>query len=104
VEERRLDKERMTVTYPLPARFRASNTMFQTVRNDCSLFFAAHSTGLVRISVRDFLDGLKGEDVVEERLSQSKICSWCDYCLGIFGAYMMYCEYQIAEPAVSIKA
>ncbi|PMD18883.1 hypothetical protein NA56DRAFT_222879 [Hyaloscypha hepaticicola] len=90
VEERERDEERMTVNYPLPDRFMASAAMFRTVRNDCSLFFAARSAGLVRILVRDFPDGLKGEYVVEGRLSQSKIYPSCDYCPKFIGVYMMY--------------
>ena len=103
VEERERDEERMTVNYPLPDRFMASAAMFRTVRNDCSLFFAARSAGLVRILVRDFPDGLKGEYVVEGRLSQSKIYPSCDYCPKFIGVYMMYCEYRNFEPAVTVK-
>jgi hypothetical protein len=91
----------MTVTYPLPASVRASAAMIRTMRNDCSLLFAARSAGLVRILVSNFPDRSKGEDMAElplgkalcERLYHSEICSWCDSCLKVIGSDISYGEY-----------
>ncbi len=103
VEEGRPD-ERMTVTYPYPAIFVASRR-FLTVRNDCSLFYAARSASLVRISVKDLSDELKGEVVEEplgttllEWLCYSEIYTWCVSCLKTIGANIKYGEHQITVP------
>ena len=79
--------------------------MFRTVRNDCSLFFAARSAGLVRISVSNFPDGSKAEDMAELslgkapwwRLCHSDISPWCVSCLETIGSDIRYGEYQITE-------
>ena len=106
MEEGERAEEGITVTYPLPVRFEASDAMIRTMRNDCSLLFAARSAGLVRILVSNFLDRSKREDMAElalskafwERLYNSEICSWCVSCLKIIGADIRYGEYQITEP------
>jgi hypothetical protein len=104
VEEGERAEERITVTYPL------QYDRFLTLKNDWSLFFVAHSAGLVRISVSNVPDEWKGEDMAEfplrkalwqalwERLYHSEIYPWCVSCLKAIGAEIRFGEYQITEP------
>ena len=104
MEEGERAEERITVTYPL------QYDRFLTLKNDWSLFFVAHSAGLVRISVSNVPDEWKGEDMAEfplskalwqalwERLYHSEIYPWCVSCLKAIGAEIRFGEYQITEP------
>jgi len=65
------------------------------VNNDSSLFLAARTAGMVRISVKDHEDEIaqKGGSINGSlwwNIGTSGINVWCDYCLKIVGAQAVF--------------
>jgi hypothetical protein len=76
----------------------ASLNWLKTMANDTNLFLAARAAGLVRILVRDLEDELKRTEQNGEPINgslwwavgTSGINQWCDHCLKIIGAQVLY--------------